>query len=237
MRAIDLRASLAVNERDIARGMTAEEREEERTLATSVATWSRASPGRRASRSPMRRGSRRCSNRSTRRPPGGARGWSASTNGCRTLRPGAVSSAADGDRHAALVPEAGSLLLSFVLDEEELLVLAVRRPPAAPDAEAAAAEPVYEALRRAGEEAAACRRLPPRCSRPRLPTRPAWRKTASALTALLPAAGHEPPRRRLECGDRPARRAVADPLRRAALRRRLSGRSRASRGGRLGSPC
>ena len=46
--------------------------------------------------------------------------------------------------------------------------------------------------------------------------------------------GHEPPRRRLECGDRPARRAVADPLRRAAIRRRLSGRSRASRGRRLG---
>ena len=38
MRAIDLRASLAVNERDIARGMSAAEREEERTLATSVAT-------------------------------------------------------------------------------------------------------------------------------------------------------------------------------------------------------
>ena len=38
MRAIDLRASLAVNERDIAGGMSQEEREEERRLATGVST-------------------------------------------------------------------------------------------------------------------------------------------------------------------------------------------------------
>ena len=188
MRAIDLRASLAVNERDIARGMSASEREEERTHATSVATLvariarEKGLPKPDAARIAALQQS--LDEAAARR-----RAWMdrlyerlADLAAWRGLvKPG------DATDVQALVPDTRSLLLSFVLDEEALLVLAVRRPPIAPDSEAAAADPVYEAYvapvkRRQPAEIAAT------MHQAAATDATGWRKTASALTALLPAA-------------------------------------------------
>ena len=223
MRAIDLRASLAVNERDIARGMSAAEREEERTLATSVATLvariarEKGLPKPDAARIAALQQSldeatarrRSWMERLYERLPDLA-AWRG------LAMPGTATDM------QALVPDTRSLLLSFVLDEEALLVLAIRRPPVAPDSEAAAADPVYEAY-----VAPVKRRQPAEIA--------ATMHQAAATDAtgvaedgeradrVAARSGHESPRRRLECRHRPARRAVADPLRRAAIRRRLSG--------------
>ena len=189
MRAIDLRASLAVNERDIARGMSAAEREEERTLATGVATL--------VARIAREKG---LPKPDTARIAALQQSLDEATAQRRTWMAGLFERLPDlaawrglakpdtTPDLKALVSDERSVLLSFVLDEEALLMLAVTLPPAAPDADPAASrEPVCRAFvvpvrrRQIADMTAAI-------SQAVLSDGTAWRKSVSALTALFPAA-------------------------------------------------
>ena len=189
MRAIDLRASLAVNERDIARGMSPDERDEERKLATGVATLvariarERALPKPDAARIAGLQ-------RSLEEAAAQRRTWMASLferlPDLAAWRGLAKPETAPDLK--ALVPDQRSLVLSFVLDEEALLMLAVTRPPSTPDADPATPrDPVCQAFvvpvkRRQIAEMTAT------YSQAVLSDGAAWRKSASAFAALLPAA-------------------------------------------------
>jgi tetratricopeptide (TPR) repeat protein len=189
MRAIDLRASLAVNERDIARGMSPEEREEERKLATGVATLvariarERGLPKPDAARIAALQ-------QSLDEATAQRRTWMASLFE-RLPDLAAWRGLAKPDTAPdlkALVPDERSLVLSFVLDEEALLMLAVTLPPAAPEADPATPrDPVCQAFvvpvkRRQIAEMTAT------YSQAVLSDGAAWRKSASAFAALLPSA-------------------------------------------------
>jgi len=183
-----LRASLAINERDIAPGMTPEEREEERRLATLVATFNaRITRERKLPKpDPERLASLRQSladatierrawmQRLFERLPDLAR-W-------RGLAPPTPP-----DLAPLLQP--GSLLLSFVLDDEDLLVLKAAPPPAAEsDDRNAPASPALEAhvvslKRRQIAELTAAMQQPAALADPA-----AWKRKASELVALLPPA-------------------------------------------------
>jgi CHAT domain-containing protein len=189
MRMIELRATLAVNERDIARGMSAEERDAERTLAATVATdvariaREKGLPKPDAARIAALQQSLEAATKER-------RAWMArlferlpdlaAWRGLETRDP-----AQDA---AALVSAPGTLLLSFVLDEEALLILAVTPQPPAAAAEApSAAEPVCRAFvvpvkRRqlAGMAAAITQNV--------LSDGVAWKKSATALSELFPPA-------------------------------------------------
>ena len=189
MRSIDLRASLAVNERDIARGMSAEEREEERRLAVSVSTYvarvarEKGLPKPDAARIAALQQSlddataqrRMWMERLFERLPDLA-AWRG------LVREDATQ------RLQALVADEGALLVSFVLDEEALLILTVSPP--APQAETEATtprEPAVQAFvvpvkrRQIAELSAAMTQAV-------LSDRGSWRKAASAFTDLLPPA-------------------------------------------------
>jgi CHAT domain-containing protein/tetratricopeptide (TPR) repeat protein len=183
-----LRASLATNERDIAVGMTPEEREEERRLATLVATFNariareKGLPKPDAARLASLRQSladatterRAWMQRLFERLPALA-GW-------RGLAPPTPP-----DLAPLLRP--GSLLLSFVLDDEDLLVLASAPPaqvegeekntPASPPIEAH----VVSLKRRQIADMTAAMQHPAALADPA-----AWKKAASELMALLPRA-------------------------------------------------
>ena len=182
-----LRASLATNERDIAPGMTPDEREEERRLATLVATFNaritrekklpKPDPDRLAS---LRQSlgdatseRRAWMQRLFERLPDLAR-W-------RGLAPPTLP-----DLAPLLQP--GSLLLSFVLDDEDLLVLAAGPPPPAESEDKNAASPAFEShvvslKRRQIAELTAAMQQPAALADPA-----AWKTKASELVALLPPA-------------------------------------------------
>jgi CHAT domain-containing protein/tetratricopeptide (TPR) repeat protein len=183
-----LRASLATNERDIAPGMTPEEREEERRLATLVATViariarEKGLPKPDAARLASLRQSladatterRAWMQRLFERLPDLAR-W-------RGLAPPTAP-----DVGPLLQP--GSLLLSFVLDDEDLLVLASTPPPQVESEDKnTPGTPLIEAhvvslKRRQIAEMTAAMQQPTALADPA-----AWKKAASELIALLPPA-------------------------------------------------
>ena len=192
LRSTQLRASLATNERDIAPGMTPEEREEERRLATLVATFNariarqkglpKPDPDRLASlRQSLADATverRAWMQRLFERLPDLAR-W-------RGLAPPLPP-------ELAPLLQPGSLLLSFILDDEDLLVLAAAPPPPVEspvesDDKKAPASPSVEAhvvplKRRQIAELTAVMQQPAALADPA-----AWKRTASELVALLPPA-------------------------------------------------
>ena len=189
MRAIDLRASLAVNERDIARDMSAEEREEERTLAITVSTYlARIAREKGLPKPDTARIT--ALQQSLDEATAQRRAWMARLferlPDLAAWRGLARADAAPDLQ--ALVPAERSLLLSFVLDEEALLILTVAPAPVAPETDAAAPrDPVCQAFvvpikRRqvAGMSAAITQAV--------LSDGIAWKKSASALSALFPSA-------------------------------------------------
>jgi tetratricopeptide (TPR) repeat protein len=189
MRAIDLRASLAVNERDIARGMSPADREEERRLATSVATLVARLARERGLPKPD---SARIASlqRSLDEATAERRTWMSSLFE-RLPDLAAWRGLAKRDTAPdlkALVPDQRSLVLSFVLDEEVLLILAATPPAATPETDPATPrDPACQAFvvpvkrRRIAEMTAAY-------SQAVLSDGVVWRKSASAFAALLPPA-------------------------------------------------
>jgi tetratricopeptide (TPR) repeat protein len=189
LHAVELRAALATNERDIARGMTPEERQEERRLAALVATYlarivrENGLPKPDAARLAALRQSlaeatverRAWMQRLFERLPDLAR-W-------RGLN---LVPSVEAKPLAGVDP--GVLLLSFILDDEDLLVLASAEPlPADPQNTSAGERPVEAYVvplkRRQIAELTAAMQQPATLSDP-----VAWRKAAAGLTALLPAA-------------------------------------------------
>jgi tetratricopeptide (TPR) repeat protein/CHAT domain-containing protein len=185
MRAIDLRASLAVNERDIARGMSAGEREDERRLATTVATYlARIAREKGLPKPDVARiaALRQSLDEATRQ----RRSWMAQLyERLPDLASWRGVARAAGADLKPLLPHHDSLLLSLVLDEEALLILAVRPAPAAGETGPALADPIYEAYvvpvkrRQVAAMAAAI-------SQAAVSDEAAWRKAVDPLTALLP---------------------------------------------------
>jgi tetratricopeptide (TPR) repeat protein/CHAT domain-containing protein len=190
LHAARLRASLATNERDIAPGMTPDERQEERRLAIEVATFvarftrEKGLPKPDAARLASLRQSladasaarRAWMQRLFERLPDLAR-W-------RGLGPATTPP----DLAPLLQP--GGLLLSFVLDDEDLLVLASPAAPAAADGDDRTAPnpPAIDAYvvplkRRQIAELTAALQQPAILADPA-----AWKKAASELIALLPEA-------------------------------------------------
>ena len=189
LHAVELRAALAINEREISRGMTGEERAEERRLASQVATLlariarEKGLPKPEAARlaslqealEAARVERRAAMTRLFERLPDLAR-W-------RGLGPSTVP-----DLQA--LTGSGALLISLVLDDEDLLVLA-NAPPSEPDAQDAAAAtappiPRFEAYvvplkRRQIAELTALMQQPAVLADPA-----AWKRAASELAALLP---------------------------------------------------
>jgi len=187
LHAVELRAALATNERDIFRGMSPEDREQERRLATQVATLlariarEKLLPKPDAALLAKLQQSladataerRAWMQRLFERLPEIAQ-W-------RGLAP-----SASPDFKRAL--EEGAVLLSFVLDDQDLLVLTARPspPPAETETPVADPSPVLEAhvvplKRRQLAELTAALLQPAVLADPA-----AWRKAVAEVTALLP---------------------------------------------------
>ncbi len=188
LRAVQLRGSLATNERDIAPGMTPEEREEERRLATQVATLvariarERGLPKPDADRLAALRQS--LSDATAERRAWMQRLFERLPDLARWRGLGPVTPL---DIAPALQP--GGLLLSFVLDDEDLLVLASgAAPPANTEDKTTSNSPAIEAhvvplKRRQIAELIAAMQQQAALADPA-----AWRKAASELITLLPPA-------------------------------------------------
>jgi tetratricopeptide (TPR) repeat protein/CHAT domain-containing protein len=188
LHATRLRASLATNERDIAPGMTPEDREEERRLATDVATF--VARITREKGLPKPDAERLASLRQSLADASAARrAWMQrlferlpDLAVWRGLAP-----ATPPDLGALFRP--GSLLLSFVLDDEDLLVLA-SGPVSPPDHEdtttvgpAGIDAYLVPLKRRQIAELTAAMQQPAALADPS-----GWKKVASELIALLPQA-------------------------------------------------
>ena len=178
--------SLATNERDIAPGMTPEEREEERRLAALVATFiARIAREKGLKPDAARLASLRQS-------------LADATTERRAWMQRLFERLPDLARWRGLAPptppdlapllQPGSLLLSFVLDDEDLLVLASTPPPQeSEDKNTPGTSPieahVVSLKRRQIAEMTAAMQQPTALADPA-----AWKKVASELIALLPPA-------------------------------------------------
>jgi tetratricopeptide (TPR) repeat protein/CHAT domain-containing protein len=189
LHAVALRAALATNEREIARGMTPEERAEERRLSTAVATFVARIARERGLPKPDQ--ARMASLRqSLAEATVLRRDWMArlferlpDLAGWRGLAP---PTAPDLKSHS----QPDTLLLSFVLDDEDLLVLASTVAPVPESAEDKAVPGslpveahVVPLARRQIAQLTATLQQPSV-----LADSAAWRKAASELTALFPPA-------------------------------------------------
>jgi tetratricopeptide (TPR) repeat protein/CHAT domain-containing protein len=189
LHAARLRVSLATNERDIAPGMTPAEREEERRLATEVATF--VARITREKGLPKPDAARLASLRQSLAEASAARrAWMQrlfERLPDLAIWRGLVPATTPPDLGPLLQP--GSLLLSFVLDDEDLLVLASASVPS-PDKEdkTTPGTPGVDAYviplkRRQIAELTAAMQQPAALEDPA-----AWKKAASELIALLPEA-------------------------------------------------
>ena len=123
MRVHDLRAALVANEREIARGMTAAERDEERVAAGAVVSRRAQLARERGAASPRsRHGSPISSAASPKRSRRGARNRSACSRACPASPPGAACSIrpAAASSLAALGPD--GVLVDLVVDDDGLVV-------------------------------------------------------------------------------------------------------------------
>lgn len=188
LHAVELRAALATNEREIFRGMSPEDREQERRLATEVATLL----------------ARIHREKLLPKPDADAlvslqKSLADATSARRVWMQGLFERLPEIAQWRGLAPAAapdfkslvseGTLLLSFVLDEQDLLVLTARPapPPASNEAVPTEPAPLVEAhviplKRRQLSQLSVSLLQPAVLADPR-----AWRRAAAEVTALLPS--------------------------------------------------
>lgn len=192
LRAFDIRGGLAVNERDISRDMSAEEREEERSLAAQLLT--RLAQLSREKSLPKPDAARVAElEKSVSEATEARRAWMQrvydahpALRDWRGLAP--PRRAADALR---VLSSPGDVLLSFVLDEEDLLVMTVSRPVAT-DATGQAAETIVVDARVTPTKRRQVAELVAALQKPELLNdAAAWRKAAAEFVALIPTSAAE----------------------------------------------
>lgn len=185
LRVLEVRAGLATNERDIARGMTPEERDQERALAAQQSTLrlrlarEKGLPKQDAGRIAAIEAAL-AEATAVRRPwIDGLYARLPDLRDWRGLWPPPDAAAA-----APLLDQDGALLVSIVMDEEALLVItAARQPTAEGQTVVGLAAHVTDVPRRVvADRIASVQQLPA------LSDLAAWRTAAAALTSLLPQA-------------------------------------------------